>query len=147
MIWVYVAAVLIPLGAFAVEALGGRWLGRLNAYIATGAIVASFVLSLVGFFGYVAHAPAMFAEHHAAHGEAEAPEAPEGPATTIRHAHEPLAWEGHLDWVTLGTGLRGAAPALTIPLGVHIDNLAAIMFVMVTFIASLIHIYSISYMH
>src|SRR3954449_7904104 len=81
-VWVYVAAALIPLGAFVVEALGGRWLGRLNAYIATGAIVASFVLSLAGFVAYVSHAPAMLEEgaHHApaaAHGGAEAPLEPE----------------------------------------------------------------------
>ena len=33
------------------------------------------------------------------------------------------------------------------PLGVYIDNLAVIMFLMVTFIATLIHIYSMGYMH
>ena len=38
--WLYVAAVLIPLGAFIVELLAGRWLGRLNAYVATDAIAA-----------------------------------------------------------------------------------------------------------
>src|SRR4029079_4949618 len=38
-------------------------------------------------------------------------------------------------------------PSLTIPLGVYIDNLAVIMFLMVTFIATLIHVYSIGYMH
>src|SRR6185437_9725079 len=37
--------------------------------------------------------------------------------------------------------------ALTIPIGVYIDNLAAIMFLMVTFIATLIHVYSMGYMH
>ena len=36
---------------------------------------------------------------------------------------------------------------LVIPLAVHIDNLAVIMFLMVTFIATLIHIYSMGYMH
>ncbi len=38
-------------------------------------------------------------------------------------------------------------PNLVLRLGVAIDNLAAIMFLMVTFIASLIHIYSMGYMH
>ena len=37
----YVAAVLIPLAAFAVQAIFIRQLKRLNAYIATGAIVLS----------------------------------------------------------------------------------------------------------
>ena len=48
----YVAAVLIPLAAFAVEAIFIRQLKRLNAYIATGAIGLSFLLSLVGFVDY-----------------------------------------------------------------------------------------------
>jgi proton-translocating NADH-quinone oxidoreductase chain L len=37
-------------------------------------------------------------------------------------------------------------PALVIPLGIHIDGLAVIMFSMVTFIATLIHVYSMGYM-
>ena len=47
------------------------------------------------------------------------------------------AWRGH------GT----SQPSLVLRLGVAIDNLAAIMFLMVTFIATLIHIYSMGYMH
>ena len=38
-------------------------------------------------------------------------------------------------------------PDLVVPLGIAIDNLSVIMFVMVTFIATLIHIYSMGYMH
>ncbi len=38
-------------------------------------------------------------------------------------------------------------PDFAIPLGVHIDNLGVLMFLMVTFISTLIHIYSIGYMH
>ena len=34
----YVAAVLIPLAAFVIQVVGIRLLGRLNAYVATGAI-------------------------------------------------------------------------------------------------------------
>ncbi len=45
----YVAAVLIPLAAFAVQAIFIRQLKRYNAYIATGAIMLSCFLSLVGF--------------------------------------------------------------------------------------------------
>ena len=46
------AAVLIPLAAFAVEVVFIRQLKRFNAYIATGAIGLSFLLSLVGFLDY-----------------------------------------------------------------------------------------------
>src|SRR5262249_53563313 len=48
----YAVAVLIPLAAFAVEAIFIRQLKRLNAYIATGAIAFSCVLSLIGFLNY-----------------------------------------------------------------------------------------------
>ena len=40
-----------------------------------------------------------------------------------------------------------ASRPLTFPLGVYIDNVAVIMFLMVSFVAMLIHIYSIGYMH
>ena len=40
-----------------------------------------------------------------------------------------------------------AGKTLSFPLGVYIDNLSVVMFLMVTFIATLIHIYSMGYMH
>ena len=48
----YAAAVLIPLAAFAVEAIFIRQLKRYNAYLATGAIGLSCVLALIGFIDY-----------------------------------------------------------------------------------------------
>src|SRR4051794_28274071 len=155
----YVAAVLIPLAAFAVEAVFIRFLGHWNAYIATAAIGLSCVLSFVGFVDYCGESHILTAHHESEpaaepeqlleHGKAAEP-APK----PIHHA-EPLIWEASYDWVSLGGETPTpsgdekpvATPALVIPLGVHIDNLAAIMFLMVTFIATLIHIYSIGYMH
>src|SRR5439155_3125950 len=62
----YVAAVLIPLVAFVIEAVFIRFLGKFNAYIATAAIGLSFVLSLVGFVDYFfIEAQGVFAGHHA----------------------------------------------------------------------------------
>jgi len=157
----YVAAVLIPLIAFFIELIGIRLLGRLNAYLATGAIGLSFLLSAVGFFQYYfVEAEGVLAGHHAVvHAE---PEKEEGPAEAAEaesaaehpaaeHAKGPLVWRARYDWVLGGgnalatTGLV-SGPNLVIPLAVHIDNLTAIMFLMVTFIATLIHIYSIGYM-
>ena len=40
-----------------------------------------------------------------------------------------------------------ASKSLTFPLGVYIDNISVIMFLMVTLVATLIHIYSMGYMH
>ena len=64
----YAAAVLIPLAAFAIELIFIRQLKRLCAYLATGAIGLSFLLSLVGFvdyYYYAIEAEGVWAEHHA----------------------------------------------------------------------------------
>jgi proton-translocating NADH-quinone oxidoreductase chain L len=150
--WLYVLAVLIPLCAFAIEALFGRRLGQLNAYIATGAIGTSCVLSLLGFllflphfWGGGGHAPAAggeAADHGAGHAE--------GSAHGV-----PFAWKGSFDWTSTGAmniapdtagDVSTYLPMLSIPLGIHIDGLAVLMFAMVTFVATLIHVYSIGYM-
>jgi proton-translocating NADH-quinone oxidoreductase chain L len=139
----YAAAVLTPLAAFAVEAIFIRQLKRTNAYLATGAIAFSCLLSLIGFIdysiesGFYAHAEhaATSAEHGESHDTHEEP----------AH-HGPLVWSGSVDWVVLG-GEAAATPNLAVPLGISIDALSAIMFLMVTFVATLIHIYSMGYMH
>ena len=164
-VWLYVAAVLIPLAAFVVEAVFIRFLGQMNAYVATGAIALSCLLSLVGFVDYFfVEAHGVFAAHHAAEPEAEPEQLLEKgkaavPPPVPEHPTGPLTWRGSFDWVSLGSRTIAttgegegeanapAKSALTIPLAVHIDNLTVIMFLMVTFIATLIHIYSIGYMH
>jgi proton-translocating NADH-quinone oxidoreductase chain L len=156
----YVAAVLIPLGAFAIELVGIRLLGRLNAYLATGAIALSCILSLVGFIDYFfVEARGVFAERHPTKqvvpepGQVPPPEAgaESGHAASGRR-QGPLVWKASYDWVTLGAGSYApegeASPAgLTIPLAVHVDHLTVLMFLMVSFIATVIHIYSMGYMH
>jgi proton-translocating NADH-quinone oxidoreductase chain L len=147
----YAAAVLLPLGAFAVEAIFIRQLKSLNALIATGAIGLSCVLSVLGLIAY------SFESRGFDHGaESHAAGAEEPAAAAEAEHHEPIVWSGSFDWVLLG-GTAGASadgtlpaaprPDLVLPLGIAIDSLAAIMFVMVTFIATLIHIYSMGYMH
>ncbi len=160
--WLYVAAVLIPLAAFVVELLLMRVLKQSNAYLATAAIFASFVLSVVGLASALPHM-----QHHVATAEGdkvkgEGPidargkveHAPAAPSEAHHAANFP--WTGGFDWVALGGGMTTPTdkietlpplPALVIPLGIRIDGLAAIMFTMVTFIATLVHLYSIGYMH
>jgi proton-translocating NADH-quinone oxidoreductase chain L len=150
----YVAAVLLPLIAFTIEVLFIRVLGRLNAYIATGAIGLAFVLSLIGFGEYfLVEAEGVFS-HHAVtqEGPADLEHGKVDPSHAGAHTagHKgPLVWSATFDWVSLGRGLTSggkALPALTIPLAIHVDNLTVIVFLMVTFVATLIHIYSIGYM-
>ena len=97
------------------------------------------------------------AAHHAESHEGGSPKLPpaEHGAPAPAH-HKKLVWSGSVDWVILGgtaaateeqAGVTDAKPDLVVPLGVAIDSLSVIMFLMVTFIATLIHIYSIGYMH
>ncbi|MDX2037902.1 MAG: NADH-quinone oxidoreductase subunit L [Isosphaeraceae bacterium] len=81
------------------------------------------------------------AEHGSSEGHASAVPPP------------PLIWSGEFNWVALGgDAMPGEARSrqsnidLVIPFGVHIDNLTVIMFSMVTFIALLVHLYSMGYM-
>jgi len=153
----YVAAVLIPLAAFAVEVIFIRQLKRANAYLATGAIGLSCLLALIGFLDYAYETSGFSRPHHA---ESQAAPAAEGPdaahGSESSAAHKPRVWAADVDWVILGGQAAAAAdangrttskPGLAVPLGVAIDNLSVLMFLMVTFIATLIHIYSMGYMH
>jgi proton-translocating NADH-quinone oxidoreductase chain L len=153
--WLYVAAVLIPLAAFLIQVLFVRLLGRANAYIATAAIGASCILSLFGFFAYSFAAPEMYAapveKSHGAASNVEhggtAQETAHAPAEKAKRT--PLAWTGRFEWIVLGSSAAAGPKApggLAIPLEIYIDNLAVIMFAMVTFIATLIHVYSMGYM-
>ena len=98
----YAAAVLFPLAAFAIEVIFIRQLKRLCAYLATGAIGISFLLSLIGFVDYYAiEAQGVWAEHHA---EAEPGVLGENTGAALRHheAHGPHVWQASFDWVLLG---------------------------------------------
>jgi len=157
MVGLYVAAVLIPLAAFAVEVIFIRQLKRSNAYLATGAIGLSCVLSLIGFLRYGFETNWFSRPHHA---ESQAAQAAEGPAAAQGHEasapHKPLVWSAQVEWVILGGPAVAAGdgpggttkkPGLAVPLGVSIDSLGVLMFLMVSFIATLIHLYSMGYMH
>src|SRR5262249_54838725 len=53
-------------------------------------------------------------------------------------------WQGSMVWAKANPNAVGSASALT--LGYRIDSLTAVMFLMVTFIATLIHLFSMGYM-
>ncbi len=142
MIWqlgLYGTAVLIPLIAFVVELAAGQQLGRRVGHVATGAIGFSFLLSLVGFVSYFSQAQGVFAE------TATTDSAP------ADHHTLPLVWRGELSWVDLGSkvppvvGKRAGEP-LSIRLGLDVDNLTVLMFLMVTFVATVVHVFAIAYM-
>src|SRR5205807_4756162 len=56
-------------------------------------------------------------------------------------------WAGSISWArVLPANVPDKENATTLTLGYRIDSLAAVMFVMVTFIATLIHVFSMGYM-
>jgi NADH-quinone oxidoreductase subunit L len=140
------------------QLLGGDHEHRGAAYVATGAIALSFVCSLIGFV--------LFIGDHAEHGQVAEPAAQEakegeGHAATGHEATDDR-WQGQIVRARIGgkpidaSELASEKPAAAaeppaklgtvLTLGYHIDHLTVAMFLMVTFIATLIHIFSIGYM-
>jgi len=114
---------MLPLASFVFIFLTGSFLdrrGRAAGFIATAAIAGSFLLSVVAaalWFGYYP----LDSNHQAS-----------------AHPIRPLSG----DWYTLAE-----FGSIKLALGYYIDALTLAMYVMVSFIATLIHIYSFGYMH
>jgi NADH-quinone oxidoreductase subunit L len=141
------------------QLLGGDHPRRGAAYVATGAMALAFVLSVVGF--------ALFADDHhlfGGHGDQEGEEHAAGEKHNhdANHDHDRKAeaaegehdeaadrWAASIPWAHLGPAKEKKedyAPGTLLQLGYRIDSLTAIMFLMVTLVATLIHIFSIGYM-
>lgn len=144
------------------QALGGDSPGRAAAYVATAAMGLAFLCSAyagVKYFHEVeklhAHAPA---KSDAGHDHGGHDHGKEAHAKHDDHAHEDFdkRWSGQVTYALLNFGAIKpdpsaaaqvkAMPATALKLGFHIDSLTVVMFMMVTFIATLIHIFSIGYM-
>jgi NADH-quinone oxidoreductase subunit L len=160
----FALAWLLPLASFALIVIAGPRLGpagRYAGHVATGAILASCLLSLFAlFFVWLPAYDLPAAEHAATHpsplaGEGGARSEPgEGAAAahTPSPHPSPIKGEGEAhaaekpvitgDWYTLGQ-----FGSLRITIGYYIDSLTVLMFVMVTIIATSIHFYSFGYMH
>jgi NADH:ubiquinone oxidoreductase subunit 5 (subunit L)/multisubunit Na+/H+ antiporter MnhA subunit len=166
---------LLPLGSFTLIVLLGPRMGkggRCAAYVATGAILLSLVLSTGALVGWLAAHPLQAASHGAVggHGDADketrrggagetlasnassvssglpvslSPPLPVSPTPSLPHSPSPLSAEPITgEWYPLAV-----FDSLRIPIGYYIDGLTIAMFCMVTLVASCIHIYSYGYMH
>ena len=146
---------LLPLASFVLILFFGPKMGphgRNAAWVATAAIVASLALSLVAFVSWLGAHPVTAVHHgdgHAAHAADHADE--HSPADAAGHGesepgdhqagpHQAVAYSG--DWYTLYEAGR-----LKLSIGWYIDSLTILMFVVVTFIATCIHVYASGYMH
>ena len=143
----YVVATLLPLAAFALLLLGGAlratcrpyrdtnglarflyfFLGghrplRAGAYLATTAIAASAVLSIVGLFRFLDDA-----------------ETYQSPSLQMEQR-----WAERMPWAQVGPST--ADSAVVLELGYRIDHLTAVMFAMVAFVATWIFVFSLGYM-
>ncbi|HMF16545.1 MAG TPA: proton-conducting transporter membrane subunit, partial [Gemmataceae bacterium] len=145
------------------QMLGGDVPIKFAAYVATGAIGLAFVFSLIGAVTYFGEAHDV--EHEIAHLKKEKGELAEGlqkarknpqKQAIIREkqkevdkklADEEGRWSGHIPWASVfPSGLADAERGTILSVGFHIDHLSVVMFLMVTLIATLIHIFSIGYM-
>ena len=144
---------LTPLASFVAILFFGPRMGphgRNAAWVATAAIATSLVLSLAAFGTWLSAHPvtaAAHSEHADGHGtDSEARHGTgDGHGTGTGHGsehgpHVPAAYSG--DWYTLYEG-----GALKLSIGWYIDALTVLMFVVVTFIATCIHVYASGYMH
>ncbi len=142
------AAWLLPLASFTIIVLFGPRLGKhglLASYVATGAILASLVLSLCA-LGFWLKLHGVGESGHGEHAAIEHTIEPHAGEHAVDAGHDsahvtpPVSYSG--DWYTLGEFGK-----LRITVGYYIDALTVAMFCMVSLIASLIHFYAIGYMH
>jgi proton-translocating NADH-quinone oxidoreductase chain L len=164
---------LVPLASFALIVLFGPRMGKngiLASYVATGAILTSFVLSFTAFciwhFGHLGYQRDVAAAHANAVVGESVDEAIREEHATLEHAgevhdaaagHEGAAHEGGHAGHGLPTKPAVAYTGdlyklaqvgkLKLAISYYIDSLTVLMFTMVTLIASLIHFYAYGYMH
>lgn len=116
----------LPLVSFVILLSVGKRLPRKGDFVGTGILFLSLALSVVVLIGTLTR-----------------PEAPAIPGFPI----PPV--QAFFTWIDLHSSVWvfGQEVPLRIDLGIMLDNIAAIMLVVVTLISSLVHLYSTSYMH
>jgi NADH-quinone oxidoreductase subunit L len=142
--------------------MGGDKPGRGGALLSTGAIGASCLISVYALGLFLTEFPVSVHEHAAhagdsGHEQEEQAQAKEKAADKHdEHEHGATAaapaWANRVTWVALhvrpneGDPNNDARPAVKLELGYRIDHLGAAMFAMVTFVATLIHVFALGYM-
>jgi NADH-quinone oxidoreductase subunit L len=151
---------LAPLAGFAIEIFAGYWSTRKSkaaAYLAVLCIFLGFCASVAAFGFWGTRTGWAALAHHEERGAAAAAHQPPGPAEAAasEHAESQAAGEHN-------TAGHGTLPArtyfagsfytlarfgnLSISLDYYIDSLTLVMFMMVTLIATCIHVFALGYM-
>src|SRR5262245_7436160 len=130
--------------------LGGDRPGKAGAYVATGAIGLACILSFIGLARFLGEFPVSAHGNEAVshpgnvHGQADEHSKD---ADHAKHDHKSQphdmkrAWAGRLTWAGLTGAKDDQSPAIKLDLGYYIDHCGAVMFAMVAFVATLIHIF------
>ncbi|MFL5339731.1 MAG: NADH-quinone oxidoreductase subunit L [Gemmataceae bacterium] len=133
------------LGATLFQVFGGDQPSRVGAYVATAAIAASFLLCATGLVWFLNDKGT--GGHHSHHEQvAEDDKKEAGEDHEHGTAETQDKWAGRVEWVALSGRDHDPRTAMKLEVGYRIDHLSAIMFVMVTLIATLIHLFSAGYM-
>ena len=152
-------AVVLPLGSFFVILVFGPRMGKAGehaASLATAAIALASILSFVSLVIWLTNHPPAPESHGGDHATSAAPE-----SNVVVRGQEPGAEDeshggsGDKPHYTAdfnapaigGPWVLGQFGSLRLSISYYIDALTVCMFCMVTFIATLIHIYAIGYMH
>lgn len=138
---------------------GGDIPGKVGAYIATAAIALSFCICLFGMIWFFSdhpiktdhgHGGSHAAAEHKDHAGEHKDEAKDHTGVDHDAKAEPTshaeAWADRRLFARVGMMDKDNRTGIELHLGYYIDHLSVIMFAMVTFIAMLIHFFSMGYM-
>lgn len=135
------------------ELLGGDTPKKWPAFVATGAIALAFICSFIGFIQFTSGHSAWEKELHDVRqtishleGEHVGKDDPRLKDARAELARLEGRWQGSVEWLRISPKINDSERGTVLKLGFKIDHLAVVMFVMVTFIATLIHIFSMGYM-
>ena len=168
--WLLGGAVLLPLISFFVILIFGPKMGKAGKGAASLAVVAiggSALLSFISLGFWLNANPPQPAVHHGGHEEGHAAvhvgsnptvdaASPDGLTEVALfddgdegdHDHSDVPhYAGEFNFPFLGPWVLGQFGDLRLSISYYIDALTVCMFCMVTFIATLIHIYAMGYMH
>jgi NADH-quinone oxidoreductase subunit L len=149
---------LTPLAGFAIEIFGGYWSARKSktaAYLAVLCIFLGFCASVTAFGIWGSRTGWTALTQHEEHGAHEPAAQPPGPAEAAAAEHEHAGAEheagehGKLPSRTYFSGsfyTLARFGNLIVSLDYYIDSLTLVMFMMVTLIATCIHVFAMGYM-
>jgi proton-translocating NADH-quinone oxidoreductase chain L len=137
-----IIATLLPLASFLLLMFIGKRMGRpLAGWVATGAIFGSFLFSILAWISWVNGG-----KYHRPDGHGGTVEVAYGVAWSNENPDvRPQAINVPVRWIPTDFA-KDSGAAKYLEVGVYVDSLTVIMFAMITFVATLVHVFSTGYM-